>query len=93
MLGVDVVIVCEWRLLVVLLMGVIGVFGGCWCGVGSLLVWSGSVWVWWGRFCCWGASGFHALHCCRLSCVWVVVVLFSRVFFLLLVFVVFLFVG
>ncbi len=42
MLGVEVVIVCEWGLLVVLLMGVIGVFGGCWSCVGSLLVWSGS---------------------------------------------------
>ena len=42
MVGVDVVIVGKWGLLVVLLMGVIGVFGGCWCCVGSLLVWSGS---------------------------------------------------
>ena len=41
MVGVDVVIVGKWGLLVVLLMGVVGVFGGCWCGVGSLLVWSG----------------------------------------------------
>ena len=41
-LGVDVVIVGEWGLLAVLLMSVIGVFGGCWCCVGSLLVWSGS---------------------------------------------------
>ena len=41
-LGVDVVIVGKWGLLVVLLMGVVGVLGGCWCCVGSLLVWSGS---------------------------------------------------
>jgi hypothetical protein len=92
--GVDVVIVGKWGLLVVLLMGVVGVFGGCWCCVGSLLVWSGSeVLGWRGRFCCGGAAGFHALHCWRLGCVWAVVVLVSRVFFLLLVFVVFLFVG
>ena len=91
---VDVVIVGKWGLLVVLLMGVVGVFGGCWCCVGSLLVWSGSeVLVWWGRTCCWGAAGCHALHCWRLSCVGLVVVLVSRVFFLLLVFLVFLFVG
>ena len=42
MVGVDVIIVGKWGLLVVLLMGVVGVFGGCWCCVGSLLAWSGS---------------------------------------------------
>ena len=94
MVLVGVVIVGGWGLLVVLLMGVGGVFVECWCCVGSRLVWSGSeMLVWWGRFCCWRVSGFHALHCWRLSCVWAVVVLVSRVFFLLLVFVVFLFVG
>ena len=53
MVGVDVVIVGKWGLVVVLLTGVVGVSDGCWCGVGSLLVWSGSeVLGWWGRFCC-----------------------------------------
>ncbi len=37
--------------------------------------------------------GFHALHCWILSCVWALFVLVSRVFFLLLVLVVILFVG
>ncbi len=49
--GVDIVIVGNWGLLMVLWLGVVGVFGVCWCFVGSLLVWSGSEVVgWWGRF-------------------------------------------
>ena len=84
----------DWGLLVVLLLGVFGGFGGCWCCVGSLLAWSGSeVLGWWRRFCSWGVSGFHALHCCKLSCVWVAVMLVRRVLFLLLFCVVFLLVG
>ena len=41
MVGVGVVIVGIWGLLV-LLMGVSGVFGGCWCFLGFVFVWSGS---------------------------------------------------
>ncbi len=94
MVGVDVVVVGKWGLLVMLVLGVVGVFGGCWCCVGSLLVWSGSeVLGWWGRCCCWGVAGFHALHCLRLSCVRAVVVLVNLVYFLLFALVVFLFVG
>ncbi len=53
MVGVDVGIVDSGGLLVMLWVGVVGVFGGCWFLVGSLLVWSGSeVLGWWGRFCC-----------------------------------------
>ena len=67
MVGVGVVIVGIWGLLV-LLMGVAGVFGGCWCFLGFVFVWSGSGvvgWLWW--VCCRGAAGVHALHCWRLS--------------------------
>jgi hypothetical protein len=92
--GVGCVIVGGWGLLVVLLFGLVGVFGGCWCCVGSLLVWSGSgVLSWCGGFCCWGMVDFHFLHCWRLSCVWAVVVWVVRVVFRLLVLVVVLFVG
>ncbi len=42
MLLVDVVIVGVWGLLVVVLVGVIGVVGGYWCCVCSVLAWSGS---------------------------------------------------
>ena len=53
MMGVGVVIVGGWGLLVVLWMGVVIVFGGCWCFVGSLLVWSGSEMCrWWRRPLC-----------------------------------------
>ena len=94
MVGVGCVIVGGWGLLVVLLFGFVGVFGGCWCCVGSLLVWWGSgVLSGCGGFCCWGMVDFHFLHCWRLSCVWAVVVLVSRVIVLSLALVVFLFVG
>ena len=83
-------------------MGVVGsVVDGCgWCvrwvlvwyGFSTSLVGVGGVGLV-GGFCCWGAVGFHALHCWRLSCVGAVVMLVSRVCFLLLVLVVFLFVG
>ena len=42
MVGVDVLIVGGWGLLVLLWVGVVVVFGGCWGSVGALLVWSGS---------------------------------------------------
>ncbi len=41
MVGVGVVIVGGWGLFV-MLFGLVGVIGGCWCRVGSLLVGSGS---------------------------------------------------
>ena len=81
MVGVGVVFVGGGGLFV-MLFGLVGVFGGCWCRVGSLLVGSGSgVLGWWGRFCCWRVASFQSLHCWRLSCVWVVVVWVGRVVF------------
>jgi hypothetical protein len=91
--GVGGVVVGVWGLLLMLLLGLVGVFGGCWCFVGSLIVWSGSgVLGWCGGFCCWEVVDFHALHCWRLSCVWAVVWVI-RVVFRLLVLVVVLFIG
>ena len=94
MVGVDVVVVGKGGLLVVLWLGVVGVFGGSCCFFGSLLAWSGSEVLGCRRgVCCCGVAEVHALHCWMLSCVWAVFVLVSRVLFLLLVLVVILLVG
>ncbi len=80
MVLVGVVIVGGWGLFV--MFGLVGVFGGFWCRVGSLMVGSGSgVFGWWGWFCCWWVASFQSLHCLRLSCVCAVFVWVGRLVF------------
>ncbi len=62
------------------LVSMVGIVGGCGCGIGSLLFCSGLGGLdWRGRFGCCVLLSIRALHCMRFSCAGAVVVFVGRV--------------